>query len=98
MNTTLLLLLVLFVGTTFAKLPRSECTILKSPLPLPPVGVVCANPGIFFFLCNTTIFADRARLIATQYLDYFYVHTDFRGYQVYVGEYQKAPLFVAFIG
>jgi len=81
------LLLVLFIifSLTQAKLPRSECTIMKSPLSIPRVGVVCANP-------------ERAELIATQYFEYFYIHTDFRGYKVYVGTYKSVPMFAAYIG
>jgi len=85
---TILLLVIavaLCAAPTFASLPRKECTIMKNPMPIPPVGVVCANP-------------ERAQLIATKYLDYYFIHTDFRGYRVYVGEYKGAPIFVGYIG
>jgi uridine phosphorylase len=84
MQKTLVLLLAV-VASVYSKLPKDECTIIKSPLPIPPVGVVCANP-------------DRARLIATDYFDWYYTHTDFRGYKVYVGESKGVQLFSAFIG
>jgi uridine phosphorylase len=71
--------------TLCKKLPKEECTIIKNPNPIPPVGVICANP-------------ERAKLIATSYFDYFFIHTDFRGYKIYVGEYQGVPLFSAYIG
>jgi len=54
-------------------------------MPIPPVGVVCANP-------------DRASLIAREHFEWYYTHTDFRGYKLYVGQYQGVQLFAAYIG
>eukprot|EP01129_Flabellula_baltica_P014645 TRINITY_DN7064_c0_g1_i1.p1 TRINITY_DN7064_c0_g1~~TRINITY_DN7064_c0_g1_i1.p1 ORF type:complete len:142 (+),score=19.33 TRINITY_DN7064_c0_g1_i1:170-595(+) len=90
MNTLACLLLltiisVISVSSTAPKLLRSQTTIMKSPLPIAPVGVVCANP-------------DRAAIIAKEYFDYYFVHTDFRGYKVYVGEYKGRRMFAAYIG
>jgi len=73
------------ISFVVAKLPKDECTIIKNPMPIPPVGVVCANP-------------ERVSIIAREHFDWFFIHTDFRGYQVYVGEYQGVKLFAAYIG
>lgn len=66
-------------------LPREQCTIMKSPLGIPPLGIVSANP-------------DRVAVVAQKWFDWYHVHTDFRGYKVFVGEYKRVPLFAAYIG
>lgn len=78
-------LVLILAAIVNAKLPKDECTIIKNPMPVPPVGVVCANP-------------DRAQLIAKDYFDWYYTHTDFRGYKLYIGEYKGVQLFSAYIG
>ncbi|KAL0483504.1 purine nucleoside phosphorylase [Acrasis kona] len=86
MLTKCLLALIVFVACVSSrKLPKEECTIIKNPMPIPPVGVVCANP-------------DRAQLIAKEYFDWYFTHTDFRGYKVYVGEYKGVQLFSTYTG
>mmetsp|Transcript_3435 Transcript_3435/g.13068 ORF Transcript_3435/g.13068 Transcript_3435/m.13068 type:complete len:278 (-) Transcript_3435:94-927(-) len=86
--TTVIQLITFLLSLCFlanCQLPAKERTIIKSPLPIPKVGIVCSNP-------------DRARLIATEHFDYYFTHTDFRGYKVYVGKYNDAPLFVSYVG
>lgn len=80
-----LLVLCSLSGVAESRLPRNQCTIIKNPMPLPPVGVVSANP-------------ERSEVIARKWFDWYYVHTDFRGYRIYAGEYKGVPMFAAFIG
>lgn len=75
----------ILIYLSFAGLQPKDRTIIKSPLPIPKVGMVCANP-------------DRAKYIAEQMLDYYWVHTNFRGYTLYVGQYKDTPIFVGYIG
>eukprot|EP01119_Soliformovum_irregulare_P011523 TRINITY_DN2900_c0_g1_i1.p1 TRINITY_DN2900_c0_g1~~TRINITY_DN2900_c0_g1_i1.p1 ORF type:complete len:285 (+),score=66.65 TRINITY_DN2900_c0_g1_i1:123-857(+) len=58
---------------------------MKNPAPVPSIGVISANPA-------------RSLLIAQSYLDFYVNHTNFRGFQVYTGEYQQVPVFVANTG
>lgn len=62
----------------------SDCTIITSSEPLPPRGIVCGSP-------------ERVAVITTQYLQNVSLHTDFRGYKVFIGYIQDdpRPIFVA---
>jgi len=79
------LFLLLSLKLVHCKLPIDECTIIKDPNPLPPVGVISANPA-------------RSLLIAQKYFDNYTVNTDFRGFQVYTGFYKGVSIFAANTG
>jgi 5'-methylthioadenosine phosphorylase len=66
-------------------LNKKDTIVLNKNLVLPPKGIICAHPG-------------RVKRIAQEFLTDPYVHTDYRGYQVYVGLYLQQPVFVANTG
>lgn len=65
--------------------PSSTLVINKKKGILPAKGIICAHP-------------QRANRIAYEFFDTCEVHTDYRGYQVYTGEYKGQKLFVANTG
>lgn len=64
---------------------KESLIINKSKGLLPEKGIICAHPG-------------RARRIATEFFDNYFLHTDYRGYQIYTGQYQDHEVFVANTG
>lgn len=62
-----------------------QTLILNKLKPLPSFGIICAHP-------------DRAKRIAEEYLTQVDLHTDYRGFQVYTGNYQDQAIFVGNTG
>lgn len=63
----------------------TKTDILSNDKPLPRVGLIAAHPG-------------RIERIAKEFLDDVDVHTDYRGYKVYTGNYNGQPVFAAYTG
>lgn len=62
-----------------------DTIVLTKSIPLPPNGIICAHPK-------------RVKKIADKFLKNTMIHTDYRGYQIYVGDYQDQRVFVANTG
>ncbi len=62
-----------------------DTIVLNKSLRLPPNGIICAHP-------------QRVERIAREYLSNVCTHTDYRGYQIYVGSYLDEEVFVANTG
>lgn len=62
-----------------------DTIVLTKSTPLPPNGIICAHPK-------------RVKKIADKFLKNTTTHTDYRGYQIYVGDFQGKQFFVANTG
>jgi uridine phosphorylase len=62
-----------------------DTIVLNKNLSIPSHGIICAHPG-------------RVERIAQEFLECPQLHTNYRGYQIYVGLYQGAEVFVANTG
>jgi purine-nucleoside phosphorylase len=62
-----------------------DTIVLNKSLRLPSNGMICAHP-------------QRVKRIAREFLTHVRTHTDYRGYQLYVGFYQGEEVFVANTG
>lgn len=62
-----------------------DTIVLNKSLSLPRNGIICAHPG-------------RVKRIAENFLADSVLHTDYRGYQIYIGLYEGKEVFVANTG
>ncbi len=62
-----------------------QTLILNKQKTLPSFGIICAHPG-------------RVQRIAKEYLTHTDLHTDYRGFQVFTGNYQGQSIFIANTG
>lgn len=62
-----------------------DTIVLNKSMPLPKYGIICAHPS-------------RVKKIAEQFLKNTVTHTDYRGYQIFIGDYNGLRIFVANTG
>lgn len=62
-----------------------DTIVLNKKLSIPSKGLICAHPG-------------RVERIAKDFLKDSYLHTDYRGYQIYIGTFREEQFFVANTG
>lgn len=62
-----------------------QTLIINKYKSLPEFGIICAHPG-------------RAKRIAEEHLTLAEIHTNYRGFQIYIGKYKTHDIFVANTG